>query len=80
MKKGDTYTSYPSGGGGWGDPLQRDPAAVADDLRDEIISADVCKNIYGVVVNVDDFSVDVKGTEKLRGELLKKRTKGERHG
>ncbi len=80
LKKGDTYTSYPSGGGGWGDPLQRDPAAVADDLRDEIISADVCKNIYGVVVNVDDFSVDVKGTEKLRGELLKKRTKGERHG
>ena len=40
LKEGDTYTSYPSGGGGWGDPLERDPEAVRRDARGEIISLD----------------------------------------
>ena len=34
LKKGDTYTSYPSGGGGWGDPLERDPESVREDVQE----------------------------------------------
>ena len=36
-----------SGGGGYGDPRQRDPKAVADDVRSGYISAEAAKNLYG---------------------------------
>ncbi len=49
LKKGDTYTVYSSGGGGWGDPRERDPAAVLDDVRNGYVSADAAKQMYGVV-------------------------------
>jgi N-methylhydantoinase B len=38
------------GGGGWGDPLDRDPQAVLDDVWDEYVSVDGAFRDYGVVV------------------------------
>ena len=38
------------GGGGWGDPLDRDPAAVLDDVWDEYVSVEGAFTDYGVVV------------------------------
>ncbi len=49
LKKGDTYTVYSSGGGGWGDPKERDPAAVLDDVRNGYVSAAAAGQVYGVV-------------------------------
>ena len=66
LKKGDTYTVYSSGGGGWGNPLERDPAAVLDDVRNGYVSLEAAEEVYGVVVR--DGEVDEGATEKLRRE------------
>ena len=55
-----------SAGGGWGDPRARDPQAVLDDVRDEIVSPQAARDIYGVVLSADGRSVDVAATAGLR--------------
>ncbi len=60
------------GGGGWGDPLARDAELVARDVREELVSADVARRDYGVVLR-GDRKVDQPATDKLRGEMLKTR-------
>jgi N-methylhydantoinase B len=56
------------GGGGWGDPLERDPAAVRTDVQEEFISARAAREDYGVVLR-DDLSVDQTATERQRNAL-----------
>jgi N-methylhydantoinase B len=60
------------GGGGWGDPLDRDPQAVLDDVLDEFVSIEGAERDYGVVItgSLEDLTVDVDhaATEKLRAE------------
>ena len=60
------------GGGGWGDPLERDPASVRMDLQEELISAQSAKDEYAVVLR-NDLSIDGSATVKLRNELRSKR-------
>ena len=57
------------GGGGWGDPLQRDPAIVVSDVSKKLVSPDGAKR-YGVVIN-DDLSLNEDGTKALRAEMAK---------
>ena len=59
------------GGGGWGDPLQRDPEIVAAEVRRGLVSVDGAAD-YGVVLGKDN-SVDVAATEKLRKKMAKER-------
>jgi N-methylhydantoinase B/oxoprolinase/acetone carboxylase alpha subunit len=54
-----------AGGGGWGDPLTRDPQAVADDVRNEKVSAQAALETYGVVVG-EDGAVEVAATAQAR--------------
>jgi N-methylhydantoinase B len=59
------------GGGGWGDPWQRDPELVRRDLRDEYVSFDGAARDYGVVVvgDLDDperLAIDHEATTDLR--------------
>ena len=60
------------GGGGWGDPLDRDPQAVLDDVLDEYVSVEGATRDYGVVLtgSLADLSlaVDAAATEALRTE------------
>ena len=53
------------GGGGWGDPCERDIAKVVEDVREEFISREAARALYGVVLN-DDFTLDRAATESLR--------------
>jgi N-methylhydantoinase B len=53
------------GGGGWGDPCEREPALVIDDVREEFISRKSARDLYGVVIG-DDFTLDAASTEALR--------------
>jgi len=69
LKAGDTYTSYPSGGGGWGDPLERDPEAVRRDARGQIISLAVAREVYGVVLEGEKLEVNAEQTAALRAGL-----------
>ncbi|KJF18269.1 hydantoinase B/oxoprolinase family protein [Acidithrix ferrooxidans] len=59
------------GGGGWGDPLIRDPELVALELKRGLITVAGARN-YGVVLN-QDFSLDEDATAELRSQLLKSR-------
>ncbi len=60
------YTETP-GGGGWGDPKERDPEAVRVDIISELVSVERARDIYGVVLDSADQSVDVEVTAALRG-------------
>jgi N-methylhydantoinase B len=53
-------------GGGWGDPKARDAALVLRDVRDEIISVKVARELYGVALTGDGRSVDETETARLR--------------
>jgi N-methylhydantoinase B len=60
-----------TGGGGWGDSLERDPALVARDVRWGKVSAAAAVADYGVVLtgSEDDPVVDGDATGRLRGDL-----------
>jgi N-methylhydantoinase B len=62
------YTKVP-GGGGWGHPLNRDPKLVRDDVRDELVSVQRARDVYGVLVDPTTFEVDQQATERLRKEM-----------
>ena len=67
LKKGDTYTSYPSGGGGWGNPLERDMESVREDARNEIISRASAEKLYGVVLEGPAYTINRERSLALRG-------------
>ena len=54
------------GGGGMGEPTERDPALVARDVRDGLVSAAVAREVYKVAVGADGM-LDAAGTVALRG-------------
>jgi N-methylhydantoinase B len=70
MQAGDKINYDYGGGGGWGDPLDRDPQAVLDDVLDEYVSVEGAQRDYGVVLtgSLDDLTlaVDDDATELLR--------------
>jgi len=57
------------GGGGWGDPLAREPARVLDDVLDELVSPEGARHDYGVVIDPAAMAVDEEATAALRREL-----------
>jgi N-methylhydantoinase B len=59
-------------GGGYGDPLARDPRRVLDDVLDGLVSEKNAREQYGVVVK--DGEVDSKSTERLRAEMRRSGT------
>ena len=67
VSEGDVLYFNTWGGGGWGNPLERDPELVRVDVGRGIVSAAGAKR-YGVVI-ADDGSVDAGATEKLRAEM-----------
>ena len=71
VKKGDLLYFNTWGGGGWGDPFQRDPELVLTDVVRGLVSVEGAKR-YGVVIDADQ-QVDVAATEKLRAKLVAER-------
>jgi N-methylhydantoinase B len=74
VKRGDYWDYWSGGGGGYGDPLERDPTAVLEDVRDGYVSIEGARRDYGVVVIADDvvfeaWHVDEPATERARNEL-----------
>jgi N-methylhydantoinase B len=65
-----------AGGGGWGDPLERDPARVLRDVREEYITEAHAREQYGVVLTADRARVDAAATATLRSDLRARRAKG----
>jgi N-methylhydantoinase B len=69
---GDVVICRPAGGGGYGDPLLRDPPAVAWDVRNGYVSRAVGETIYGVILG-DNGEVDATATARTRGQLAANR-------
>ena len=67
VKAGEQLHFITWGGGGWGDPLGRDPELVALEVRQGLVTVDGARD-YGVVIT-DEHSVDSEATAKLREEM-----------
>jgi N-methylhydantoinase B len=70
LSAGDRIVSKPTGGGGYGDPMTRDPERVAWDVKNDYVSRDSAEEHYGVVLN-DDGSVDAEATARRRSAAEK---------
>ena len=67
-RRGDVVRWVLPGGGGWGDPLDRDPGRVLRDVRNELVSPAAAERDYGVVVDTGRWTVDEAATARLRAE------------
>jgi N-methylhydantoinase B len=73
FRKGDVFRHIHAGGGGWGDPLERDPEAVLKDVRNQFVSAARAEADYGVVIDTASWRVDQDATASKRDELSRQR-------
>jgi len=75
---GDVFSRPTAGGGGFGDPLERDPALVLEDVADDYVSIERAAKDYGVVITVVDaeicaYAVDQAATEAMREAIRRQR-------
>ncbi|MFH1122408.1 MAG: hydantoinase B/oxoprolinase family protein [Pseudomonadota bacterium] len=73
LKKGDIVQIRPGGGGGYGDPTERDPERVKQDIVNRLISVKHAEEAYGVVIRGEDLTVDLPKTGEKRRQLKKQR-------
>jgi N-methylhydantoinase B len=66
LKPGDVVTIDAAGGGGFGDPLEREPEMVQTDVIEGYVSAKQAKSEYGVVVKPKTSEIDWEQTKKIR--------------
>ena len=69
LKKGDLYRVVQAGAGGYGDPLERDPLAVLEDVQQEKLTIDYVRQEYGVVIDPTTGELDLRATQELREEM-----------
>jgi N-methylhydantoinase B len=73
VEPGDVFIMRAAGGGGYGDPIERDPAKVAADVLNEYVSVENAEHIYGVKFESVAGDVDYEATEQLRREMVAER-------
>lgn len=75
LKQGDVFSHIMAAGGGFGDPLEREPARVLKDVIEEKVSAAHARQFYGVVLHRGDPlpAIDDSATKELRGKMQSKR-------
>ena len=66
LKKGDVVTVLAGGGGGYASPLDRDPEAVLRDVRDGKVSPERAREVYGVAIDAESWTVLEEETAALR--------------
>ena len=66
----EVWVGVSSGGGGYGDPLQRDPHTVAENVRDGLISPETAKTVFGVSLTTSlEPQIHQDETEALRAQI-----------
>jgi N-methylhydantoinase B len=65
LKPGDVVL-MDAAGGGYGEPLERDPELVAEDVLDGYVSVESARKHYGVVIDPVTGRPDIAATEKVR--------------
>jgi len=71
LNEGDELAVFTSGGGGYGDPLERDAKLVLRDVLDGRVSLKAAADDYGIVINEQSMSIDEVKTIQLRKEKAK---------
>jgi N-methylhydantoinase B len=66
LEHGDVVIKLSSGGAGIGDPAERDPEAVREDVVNEFITIEAAERIYGVAIDPETLAVDSEATARLR--------------
>ena len=69
LREGDQLHIFTAGGAGYGDPLDRDPGPVLQDVLDRRVSMSSALEDYGVVINPVTREVDLEATLTRRGEI-----------
>jgi N-methylhydantoinase B len=67
LAAGDVLVNNTGGGGGYGNPFEREPERVAHDVRNGFVSVGAAAREYGVQVDPETFAVDEAETARLRG-------------
>jgi N-methylhydantoinase B len=67
VREGEAWVALATGGGGYGDPFERDPEKVVRDVRDGLVSREAAERDYGVVLTDGGVAVDVAATAQRRG-------------
>lgn len=73
LKKDDVLYIRAASGGGYGDPLEREPRLVGEDVRNGLVSQTSAAQVYGVVIDDDSQLPDLAKTQELRVNLKQKR-------
>jgi len=80
-REGDVVAGGTGGGGGYGDPIDRDPSFVMNDLEKGAISPWAAKNVYKVVYDEQRLAVDEEKTKSLREkEREDRKVRGKKYG
>jgi len=66
LREGDTLVIRTPGGGGYGDPFNREPASVLRDVVNGLVSVEAAMREYGVVVDPESMQVRVEATKRTR--------------
>jgi N-methylhydantoinase B len=76
VQAGQVVRICTTGGGGWGDPLEREPERVLQDVVDGKVSEQAARSDYGVALehSGDDVTIDVAATRSLRDNMRAART------
>ena len=69
LKNNDVLWRTSGSGGGYGDPLERDPSMVLKDVTHGIVSREMASRIYGVVLDGQGHEMDNAATSTLRAKL-----------
>lgn len=72
LKNGDVISFCCGGGGGYGNPLERDPGLVRSDVVNGYVSLKSTREDYRVIIDPKTYEVDREATKKLREELEEK--------
>lgn len=70
ISRNDLVTHCQPGGGGFGDPLERDFAAISQDVWNQKITASYAREHHQVVVDGETGAIDLDATSKLRADVL----------
>lgn len=69
FEAGDREYALTGGGGGFGNPLERDVSAVRNDVVKGYVSLELAREAYGVAINPETFEVDETATAALRSRI-----------
>jgi len=71
LEPGDRFEVLTTGGGGWGDPMTREPARVLEDFLDGYVTPAQARATYGVVIDPKSKAIDAEATRRTRADHQK---------